>query len=101
MVLMRSEEYKVAMMTMIASGRRAIRTLVRILRSARRPIGFSRTHGRHPLKQNLQISVECPARAMGSSTRTIWVWDQGHAAGARFQHPRRFLYALFARGKES
>src|SRR3954462_12897941 len=35
---MRSEEYKPAMMIMIASGKRAIRTFVRILKFARRPI---------------------------------------------------------------
>jgi hypothetical protein len=38
MVLIRSEEYKAAMMTMITSGRRAMRTFVWILKFARRLI---------------------------------------------------------------
>ena len=37
MVLIRSDEYHTAMMTMMASGNKAMNTLVRILQFARRP----------------------------------------------------------------
>ena|SRR6516162_1261818 len=52
MVLMRSEEYKAAMKTMMASGKRAIRTFVRILRFA-----CQETHLGHPSPMPQPTSV--------------------------------------------